>query len=440
MRRARIGALLALVAPAACAPYLAPTASAPPARDPQFRAPDSRTASPQRAGTRAASARAADGALALPAHVDVVLGFLEDRPAIAWTDASNRQRTARTAGSGVSVDGAQPTTRVSVPGPVTIDERIYDGELLVTRHPEGGLRAIARVPLEAYVEGVVSSELAIWSASPAELEAQAIAARTFAVATLEQRREAGMRVRLTDGVLDQAFRGRFVHGNSAGARAAARRLADAVRTTTGAVLVRGDRLEEARFHAACGGRTAHFADVFRREVVERGARGPTSVACRPCADRARKESAAGAPDASRPLGWVVDLSEATLAQIGRAFDLGGPPRGIVPARIDDGGRWIDVALYDAKGRSKRVEFDALRRVVGYTELKSGVIAATLPRAGTALRGGPLRIQGRGRGHGVGLCQEGMRDLAAAGWTSAQILALYYPGARIVRLQSAVPTG
>ena len=46
---------------------------------------------------------------------------------------------------------------------------------------------------------------------------------------MRQRRSAGVSERLTDGVLDQAFRGRYVPGSSAGSRDAARRLAEAVR-------------------------------------------------------------------------------------------------------------------------------------------------------------------------------------------------------------------
>jgi len=363
--------------------------------------------------------------------VDVVLAGVEKRTTLEWMGSDKRARTARPAGSGVSIDGRPAVSQAHVRGPVVIDGRTYTGELFVQRHPQTGLRALVRIPLEDYIEGVVSSELAIWSASSAELEAQAIAARTFAVATLQQRKATGMREHLTDGVLDQAFRGRYIPGASDGARRAARRLANAVQSTRGVLLVRGDRLEEARYHAACGGRTANFADVFRREVAERDARGPFSAACRSCTERARAESAARAPDAAWPLGWIVDVSTATLAQIGREFELDGPPMRIAPARIDDGGRWLEVVLYDAQGRSKRIDFDALRRVIGYTELKSGVIAATAPRPGAPIGRGSLRIQGRGRGHGVGLCQEGMRDLGKNGWSSEQILAHYYSGARLM---------
>jgi SpoIID/LytB domain protein len=41
--------------------------------------------------------------------------------------------------------------------------------------------------------------------------------------------------------------------------------------------------------------------------------------------------------------------------------------------------------------------------------------------------------GRGWGHGVGLCQWGAQGKAEAGWTAGQILEFYYPGAKRIRV-------
>ena len=328
------------------------------------------------------------------------------------------------------MDGRAPAPSAEVRGPIRVDDRRYQGDLLLAASPAGGLTVRVRVGLEAYVEGVVASETSIWSAAPAELEAQAIAARTYAVATLQQRAAAGAPAQLTDGVMDQAFHGQHVPGSSARAKQAARQLRDAVLSTRGVVLLRGDRLEEARYHAACGGRTSDFADVFRKEVRERGARGPAGASCPPCARRAAAEAAAGRPDPGRPLGWIEELAPATLARVGRSFGLPGAPRRIGPARTDAGGRWLDVALESERGEVRRVPFEDFRRAIGYGVLSSGALVATVPRPGDPLLGGGWRVQGRGRGHGVGLCQEGARDLARAGWTSAAILSHYYPGATL----------
>ena len=368
----------------------------------------------------------------LPALVTVELTALRGASEIIWRGADGRPGLAERIGQKVFVDGSPAASPARVSGPVVVDGRTYDGTLVISPLAGGGLEARVRIDLEAYVEGVVASETSIWSATSPELEAQAIAARTYAVATLQQRSSGGAKAQLSDGVMDQAFRGRHVPGSSSRAREAADRLARAVRATEGVILLRGDRLEEARYHAACGGHTSAFSDVFRKEVRERSARGPSGVPCPPCARRAAQESVQGSPNAQRPLGWIEELTPSTLARIGRTFGLPGAPRRIGPARTDSGGRWIDAALESDSGEVKRVPFEDLRRVAGYSVLRSGALVATVPRPADPLLGGGWRAQGRGRGHGVGLCQEGSRDLGKAGWSSSAILAHYYPGATLSR--------
>ena len=41
--------------------------------------------------------------------------------------------------------------------------------------------------------------------------------------------------------------------------------------------------------------------------------------------------------------------------------------------------------------------------------------------------------GKGFGHGVGLCQWGAQGKALRGWKAEQILGFYYPGASIYKL-------
>jgi stage II sporulation protein D len=48
-------------------------------------------------------------------------------------------------------------------------------------------------------------------------------------------------------------------------------------------------------------------------------------------------------------------------------------------------------------------------------------------------GSGFQIQGRGWGHGVGLCQEGAKGMALKGKSYGKILKLYYPGTQIEHL-------
>jgi SpoIID/LytB domain protein len=61
-----------------------------------------------------------------------------------------------------------------------------------------------------------------------------------------------------------------------------------------------------------------------------------------------------------------------------------------------------------------------------------VLPSTLFRveAGPAEDGGRLVLQGRGNGHGVGMCQWGAIGRARAGQTYVHILSAYYPGAQL----------
>lgn len=374
----------------------------------------------------------ARGELVLPRQVDIHLTGLDGSERLEITDSSGRPRVITLQGGELALN-----RHVELPGPVMIDGHRHDGVLSVSLDTKGSMVASVRLPLEVYIAGVVAAELPIWSAEPAELEAQAIAARTFAAAAIAKRRKDGEPARLTDGVLDQAYRGTYDGGRSKGAAAVAAKLRGAIGRTAGLVVVRGDRLEETRYHAACGGYTASFADVFAGEVQRYDARGPGGRPCASCLTRAKAEQAQGGPAAERPLSWVVTLDEQALARLGQTFQLGGPLRQIQAARTDAAGRWLEARVASGVPGSQpvTVRFDDVRRALGYGRLKSAMLDALAPAAGEAIpKGAALRIQGRGRGHGVGLCQEGSRDYARSGLTAEEILQHYYPGTEIRRIK------
>ncbi len=372
----------------------------------------------------------------LPREVHVAIGAVAGRSSVTVTTADGGERRVEASPGGVAVDGAAPVARATFAGPVWVEARRHDGDVTVELSRERGLHVVAHLALETYVAGVVAAELSLWSARPAELEAQAIAARTFAAAELLRSGAAGRR-ELTDGVLDQAYRGTYSERGSSGAIEAGARLDAAIEATRGLVLLRGDRLEEARYHAACGGHTADFDEVFADEVRERGAAGPTSVRCLACETRAAAEARAGQPETGRPLGWKLEIPNETLDRLGREIGLGGPPTRIASARFARNGvgtaqRWLEI-VFERSGTRVAVPFDRVRRLIGYGELKSALVTAMTPPPGAALRGEVFQIQGLGRGHGVGLCQEAARDLAGLGWTAEQILNHYYEGTRISQI-------
>jgi stage II sporulation protein D len=64
-----------------------------------------------------------------------------------------------------------------------------------------------------------------------------------------------------------------------------------------------------------------------------------------------------------------------------------------------------------------------REALGTTFLKSTQFVAIAEPGG-------FRFEGKGYGHGVGMCQYGAKRLAEQGADAASILARYYPDARI----------
>ena len=298
-------------------------------------------------------------------------------------------------------------------------ERAYPGALIVRPRVAGGLEVVCELDIEDYVEGVVASEMAIWSAAGAALEAQAIAARSFAVAQLDARGRLAGGPTLLDDVRDQAYRGAYLPDPRGGraAREVAERLHSAVRRTRGRVLFEDPRVVDARFHAACGGATADGAAVF----PDADFACLRSVECAPC-----RGSLGGAREAPTELGWRWTAPRFALERLARELGLGVHLLRLAPGRRDGAGRWLEVRLEgDLAARS--IPFEELRRRLSRRELASSLVTRTWPRAGETIGGG-LLFEGRGRGHGVGLCQEGALALARAGWSAERILAHYYPGA------------
>jgi stage II sporulation protein D len=366
--------------------------------------------------------------IALPSRARVRLTLADPRAVVVEAPGRSPLRL-EARGALVHVADGALVPRIELDSPEgclgwEIEGRTYPGLLEVSAR-DGALEVVDELPLEEYVEGVVASELVIWSALPAELEAQAIVARTYAAHELAQGKV------LADSTSDQAFRGRYVPEQGRGAAEVARRLADAVLATRGEVLARDGKIVDARFHAACGGETAQLADVFPA-----AGRGTGAVACAPCAERARLELAGKTADPDRPLSWSHTAGRAELVRVARALGLGDRLVSLAPSRIDAHGRWLEVEL---RGSAKRrvIPLGELRALLGEELVRSGLILHTWPPAGTLIDGGIL-FEGLGRGHGVGLCQEGARDYARRGWSAMQILEHYYPGAHVQLAATPAP--
>jgi stage II sporulation protein D len=128
----------------------------------------------------------------------------------------------------------------------------YRGRVLIRLNQAGSLMAINHLPLETYLASVVGSEMpASWP--QAALQAQAVAARTYALSHLKP--AAAYDVKST--VASQAYRGLAAETDSTRA---------AVAATTGKVLMQNGKLILAAFHSSSGGSTEDSGQVWSRQL------------------------------------------------------------------------------------------------------------------------------------------------------------------------------
>jgi stage II sporulation protein D len=254
----------------------------------------------------------------------------------------------------------------------------------------GELRIVAALAREDYVARAVAAE-SLPGTPPAALEAQAVVARSFALAPGARHREAA----LCDLAHCQALTPVADAVHAEAARQAAEATRDRVlRLPSGAVA-------RAVFHACCGGGTADPGEVFGGDD-ETGARAAPDPPCEADAwsvtlPVAEVEAAAGAA-----------LGAADPVPIGRLL-LERDPHGRVRRLLDTAtARW---AAGDALAR-------ALDRTQDWSVVKSA-------RFDWRVTGAGVRIDGRGHGHGVGLCQRGAARRARRGATAAAILEHYF---------------
>ena len=95
--------------------------------------------------------------------------------------------------------------------------------------------------------------------------------------------------------------------------------------------------------------------------------------------------------------------------------------------IEPGGRVVRIQMNGSAGTNETLVGEDFRLCVGGHTLKSTHF--TLTDEGAAF----VFSEGRGFGHGVGLCQYGMETKASRGQDYRKILKTYYPGAEIRKL-------
>lgn len=138
-------------------------------------------------------------------------------------------------------------------GFISTKKRWYRGEFIITNN-NGSLVVVNNLPLEEYILGVVPSEMpSKWNIEA--LKAQAIAARSYAIANRGKRASRGYD--LKDTPEDQAY------GGASSETAATNR---AVSETKGVVVTYNKKIIPAYYSASAGGHTINSGEIWNKDL------------------------------------------------------------------------------------------------------------------------------------------------------------------------------
>lgn len=279
-------------------------------------------------------------------------------------------------------------------GALQVAGKRYRGAIRVSA-VDGEVEVVNVLDLEAYLRGVVPSEMA--ASWPLEaLKAQAVAARSYTLVSLDP----AARYDLCATTDCQVYRG---------VEAEHPRTDEAIRATAGVVVTYAGQAAKTYYHSDSGGTVASSSEVWGTSI-------PYLVAL--------QDVQSSTPHRA----WTARLDSRVVSA-----SLAGAGVGVgTVSRM----RVLDVS---ESGRVAALE------VVGAagTRVLRGLQLRTLAR-GWGLKSmrfrmqGDLVVRGDGWGHGVGMSQYGARAMAQAGYDYGRILGYYYPTTALTRYVAGAP--
>lgn len=284
----------------------------------------------------------------------------------------------------------------------TGEERTATG-LWHIRATRAGTDVVLTIPSEHYVAAVLAAEAA--PDEPAQsLRALAVIARTYALNGNHFAAQSGhLSADLCDSTQCQAMR----LGNVSPS------VLDAVRATVGETLWIGSRRAEVFFSQNCGGITEAAGSIWPKLTAVRYLQSHPDPYC----------------IRHGVMSWHAEIPITTFEEIARQENWHLPPQIV---RINVTGRTIShrasrIIVVGRTGDSAQLSASALRfgigRALGWNQVQSDAYDLVL-------RDASLVFDGRGRGHGVGLCQAGAAEMAKENASAQQILGFYFPGTTI----------
>lgn len=276
------------------------------------------------------------------------------------------------------------------------------------------ISVINTIPVEDYLRGVIPYEIGKLDSSRFEaLKAQAVAARTYAYKHFGSRESLGFDVYAD--TKDQVYKG--IQGSTS--------LTDkAVKETSGIVMTYNGEFITAYYHSTCGGLTETLSTW-----------GKANLPYLKSVPDLKKDGTPWCNESSYS-HWERRFSESEVTSL---FKKNAKE---VKASITNFSNIRDIKILDSlpSGRILTLEivtdkgsFNVKGDKVRFLFKKSGSI---LPSSFFSISHEKKEwvIQGKGFGHGVGMCQMGVRARAQAGENFVQILTHYYSGIHLERFE------
>lgn len=281
----------------------------------------------------------------------------------------------------------------------------FQGSFFVIKE-SGRWLFINELPVEEYLAGVLPHEMqADW---PQEaLRAQAIVSRTFAYYHIERKKKKPYQLRAT--VKSQVFRG-MEKVNA--------KVTEAVKSTSGQVILYEGKIIQSFFHASSGGVTELGDNVWQ------SGRYPYT--------QTRKVDY-GKSFPSYDWEYSMDTLD-FLAFIKKKYSFDRVKSFRISKRSESG-RAISFQILGYKNENlvnQRIKANNFRIHFGARKIKSLLFQM---KSGN---NGKIVFSGKGYGHGVGMCQWGAFDMAKAGMQAEDIIRYFYKNISIVRTRLNKP--
>lgn len=282
--------------------------------------------------------------------------------------------------SSVTLDGK--TINTNFPIEISSEEDIlslnnkkFKGEMKIYKNPQ--LLVVNKTDIETYLKGVVPCELRTKELNA--LKAQIIASRTFALNLLKPD---SAQYDITAGVEAQVYKGVSAEVDF---------INEEIEKTCGLVCTYDGKLIEAKYSSSCGGKTANSKRSYLK-----------SVSCMFCKNFPN-------------YNWSVDFNKDAFFK-----------------KLAIEGTSLTIIDKNKSGRVKTA------KITGSDIILSGEqIRAKLGLKSTFFNvkdeGDKIIINGRGYGHGIGMCQYGAVGMAKEGFDYKSILKHYYSDINIEKL-------